>query len=74
MRAICSLFSLARVLGRISPKISTTTVMTMVAAAGPYALPSRAVATTVAIEALAILTTLLPTRIVERVRSKFSAI
>ena len=69
--AIDSLFSFASVFGRISPKISTRMVITVVAIAAPEA-PKTAVAITVAIDALAMLTTLLPTRMVESRRSKSS--
>ena len=55
-------------MGRISPKISTSTVVTTVATAAP-ASPSSAVATRVAMEERVRLTTLLPIRMAERVLS-----
>ena len=50
------------VLGVISPKISTTTVHTIVETVGPEDEPSRFTNITVPIEAIEILTILLPTR------------
>ncbi len=54
--------SLATLLGVISPKISTTTVHTIVETVGPEDEPSRFTNITVPIEAIEILTILLPTR------------
>ena len=72
-KAKASGLSLAKLLGRISPKISTSSVMPKVAMAGPLVGPHRAVAATVASEALAMFTMLLPIRMVEMVLSKSSA-
>ena len=63
-RAKDSALSLARALGEISPKISTTTVMTAVETLTP-ASASHRVNTTVASEEEAMLTILFPIRIVE---------
>ena len=54
--------SLAMLLGVISPKISTTTVQTMVETVGPDEEPIRSTNSTVPMEAREILTILLPTR------------
>ena len=59
-------------LGVISPKMSTTTVSTMVDTVAPLS-PSIWTNSTVAIEVAAMFTMLLPMRIVERSRSYFSA-
>ena len=63
-RATASAFCLARLLGEISPKISTTTVMTTVERVTP-ASPTNRTNSTVAMDAAAILTMLLPMRMVE---------
>lgn len=63
--------SLAKLLGNISPKIKTIMVITTVATARPEE-PKKAVKTTVAMDAAAILTMLLPMRIVDRALSKSS--
>ena len=63
--------SLAKLLGEISPKIKITTVVTMVDTVTPLE-PISWMKTTVAMEAAAMLTILLPTRIVDRTESKSS--
>ena len=63
--------SLAKLLGEISPKIKITTVVTIVATVTPLE-PRSWMKTTVAMEAAAMLTILLPTRIVDRTESKSS--
>lgn len=69
--ANCSGISFAITFGVISPKISTTTVITMVESDTP-AFPKTRVKSTVAIEAAAIFTILLPIRIVDKIWSNFS--
>ena len=56
--------SLARLLGDTSPKISTTTVVTMVASVAPIS-PKCCTNSTVASEAIKMLTRLFPTRMVD---------
>ena len=63
-RATVSAFCLARHLGEISPKISTTTVITTVDSVTPASL-KKCTNTTVAIEAAAMFTILFPIRMVE---------
>ena len=63
--ANCSGDSFAMLLGDISPKISTTTVVTSVEMLGPLSSPSSRTNSTVANEALAILTILFPMRMVD---------
>ena len=60
---------LAKLLGMISPKISTRMVTTTVATTGPVCSPSRVEQNTVASEEADRFTTLLPTRMEDRVRS-----
>ncbi len=67
--ANCSGNSLAMLLGEISPKIRITMVTTRVATAGPWASPSREMNSSVASEVDALLTTLLPMRMVDSSRS-----
>ena len=57
--------SLARLLGEISPKMSTTTVSTMVDTAGPLAWPMSLMNSRVDRVAATLLTMLLPMRMVE---------
>ena len=57
--------SLARLLGEISPKMSTTTVSTMVDTAGPSAWPMSLMNSRVDRVAATLLTMLLPMRMVE---------
>ena len=64
--------SFAMLFGVISPKMSTTTVMTAVDTVAPLS-PSIWTNKTVAMELAEMLTMLLPMRIVERSRSYFSA-
>ena len=68
-----SAFSLARLFGSISPKISTSTVMTRVAAA-TLPLPNCSVKSTVASDEAEMFTTLLPMSIAVSALSKFSVI
>ena len=63
-----SAFCLARLFGEISPKISTTTVITTVEMVTPLS-PRNLTNTTVAMDAEAMLTMLLPMRMVESSRS-----
>ena len=72
--ATVSGISLARLLGVTSPKISTTTVSTMVDTVAPRSAPSILVKMMVPIEAAAMFTILLPMRMVESSLSYFSAI
>ena len=67
--AMASACSLARLLGRISPKISTSRVITTVETVGPHCWPTMATAITVPSEELAMFTILLPIRMVEMVLS-----
>ena len=71
-RLMLSAFSFAKLFGRISPNVSTRTVVTAVAMAGPL-VPNSAVATVVAMAVEAMFTTLLPIRMADSVRSKSSA-
>ena len=64
-RANSSGDSFAKVFGEISPKISTTTVVTMVEREGPVSSPAQRINNTVATDADAILTMLLPMRMVD---------
>ena len=70
--ATVSGISLARLLGVTSPKISTTTVSTMVDTVAPRSAPSALVNRMVPMEAAAMFTMLLPMRIVESSLSYFS--
>jgi len=72
--ATVSGISLARLLGVTSPKISTTTVSTMVDTVAPRSGSSRRVNSTVPMDAAAMLTILLPMRMVESSLSYFSDI
>ena len=57
--------SLAMLLGETSPKISTTTVVTRVETPGPFSSPKNRTNSTVASEAEAMFTILLPIKMVE---------
>ena len=72
--ATVSGISLARLLGVTSPKISTTTVSTIVDTVAPRSAPSILVKMMVPMEAAAMFTILLPMRMVESSLSYFSAI
>ena len=72
--AMVSGISLARLLGVTSPKISTTMVSTMVETVAPRSCPSIWVNRMVPMEAAAMLTILLPMRMVESSLSYFSDI
>ena len=63
-------YSLARFLGEISPTTSMTTVVIAVAMDTPPSSPTSLIHNRVAIEAVPMLTILLPTRIVESTSSK----
>ena len=73
--AYFSAFSFAIVFGVISPKISTTTVITIVLTVAPRSLlsPKIPVKNSVAMDVEAIFTMLLPMRIVDKTMSKSSA-
>ena len=64
-----SAYSFDMLFGRISPKVSTNKVMTMVDSVGPKLLPNKVVKTTVAMAVAAMFTMLLPIRIAERALS-----
>ena len=64
-----SAYSFDMLLGRISPKVSTNKVMTMVDSVGPKLLPNKVVKTTVAMAVAAMFTMLFPIRIAERALS-----
>ena len=64
-RANSSGDSFAKVLGEISPKISTMTVVTIVESEGPVSSPTQRMNNTVATDAEAMFTILLPIRMVD---------
>ncbi len=66
--ANCSGKSFAKLFGVISPKIRTTTVMTIVETVAPILLPHSSTNTMVPIDAKVIFTTLFPIKMVESKR------